>query len=449
MVTNLSNLQGHISFQQTYRPILKKCIIAAAVVILICSVAFTAHSTTLAEAITAARNYDAAYRAARAQYEAVAAKRGQARAPLLPNVAANGNIARNYQDITYDNDVLPPTSRQFNSGGYTVQLTQSIFNLGNIMAYRQSSYQEVQAAAQLIQAENDLILKVAQAYYDVLLAKENLAQLKAQRRAIEEQWAAAEKSYQIGAATITDAQEAKAKVELVKAQELEAENEIINKRMVLKTLAGNSIDDPEGVHDSPTRPEPNDINVWLARVDSSPSVVAGTAAIDAAEMEVAKTRSGHLPSIDLVASYGDNTQWVGANDPASTRTKSKVIGLQIQFPIFSGGGTHAKVKEALMSLKKAKEDLENTKRQMSLQISQAFMGIQSGLIQIKALTSGVEASETALNYNNLGYKVGMRTNMDVLNAQQQLYAARRDMNKARYNVLMQMLKLKTITGGKV
>jgi outer membrane protein len=341
---------------------------------------------------------------------------------------------------------LPPTSRNFTSNGYTVQLTQSLFHLANIMGYRQSGYLVKQAEAQLAQAEAELILKTAQTYYDMLLAKGTLEQLKAQKKAIAEQQAAAEMSYKIGAANITDVQEAKAKLELVNAQELEAENEIINKRLTLQTLAGKDISEPDGAHGEPSLPEPNDVNVWLSKVESNPSVKAATALLEAADTEVVKVKSGHLPSVDLVAAYGDNTQWSGANDPASTRTESKAVGVQVQFPIFSGGGTHAKVKEALLTRKKAKMDLENTKRQGALQINQAFVGVQLGVMQFKAQSAGVEASETALKSNNTGYSVGIRTNMDVLNAQQQLYAAMRDMNRARYNVLMQMLKLKTFTG---
>ncbi len=402
----------------------------------------------LSAAIQAAKKYDAAYLAGRAQSESVFTKRAQALAELLPRLDAYGNETRNSSTTSFDNSTQSDISRDYNSGGYTVRLTQPIFQMRSFMSYAQSRHLVLQAEAQLSQIENDLILRTAQAYYDVLLAMDRLNHIRAQKKAVKEQLAAANKSYKIGAAAITDVDESKAKFELVTAQEIEAELDLENKRRSFTTVTGPDIGTPQPVTENPAFPVPETLDAWTAKADRNPAVKAARAAMEVAKKEVGKARAGHFPSLDLVATYGDNIQGSDSNNYLSTdtRVKNKTIGLQLQVPIFSGGGTQARVNEAVKLREKAKKDYENTHRQVTLQLSQAFLGVVSGLAQIRALEAGVASSETALKSNSKGYKVGMRTNVDVLNAQQQLCSAKNDMNRARYSTWMQYLRLRLGAG---
>ncbi|MDQ5984603.1 MAG: Outer membrane protein TolC [Syntrophus sp. SKADARSKE-3] len=402
----------------------------------------------LIETIKAAKKYDSAFGAAKFQYESVLPKRAQARAGILPNLSASGNFNYTQSDVSYSNDTQPKYSLDYNSGGFAVQLRQPLFDLYNFSSFAQSKYLITQAEAQMFQAESDLTLRVAQAYYDVLLAGDTLEQLRAQEKALTEQLAAAKKSYEIGAATITDWQDSKAKFESVKAQEVVAENDKENKQRVLEMSAGPEIGVPEPVKNNPLQTEPADVNAWLTKVDENQSVKAAQAAVEIADKEIIKAQAGHFPTLNALASYSDNVQGPNSQIPGSvsTRTNDKMAGVQLQIPLFSGGGTAAKVEEMKKLKNKSVKDLENVRRQISVQIRQAFTGVISGLAQIKALEAGVESSEVALKSNTLGYSAGMRANVDVLNALQQLYSAQTDLKRARYNAWIQLLKLKTLVG---
>lgn len=210
-----------------------------------------AHAETLPEVIEAAKKYDAVYRAAVAQHGAILTKRGQARAELLPRLTGNANANWNDMRTSFDDDVQPSYTRTFNTGGYTIQLVQPIFQMGSFDNYSQSRYLAIQSTAQVAQTENELILRAAQTYYDLLLAKDTREHIAAQENAIREQLAAAEKGYRVGASSKIDILESRAKYELVRAQGIEAENDIENKRKALRTIAGPSIGDPQPVFINP------------------------------------------------------------------------------------------------------------------------------------------------------------------------------------------------------
>lgn len=431
-------LRGHL-YRFVVRPLLS--------LLMLFGMGIDLFAADLSETIQAAKRYDAAYLAGVAQYQSVLTRESQSLASLLPRLIASGNATQNAAETSYGNTSQPDVSRNYTSGGYTVQLTQPLFQMGAIHSYVQSKYLVAQAEAQRTQAENDLILRVAQAYYDVLLAIDRLEHIRAQKKSIYEQLAAASKSYKVGAGGITDVEESKAKFELVTAQAIEAEAEVENKRQALAMVAGPDIGDPRSVRSNPAFPA-GVVDDWILKVDGNPSVAAAKAAIDVAEKEISKARSGHYPNLNLVASYSDTLQGPDSNSSLSTdiRTNNKAVGLQLQIPIFEGGGTQAKVDEATRLREKARNEYQNVRRQVILQLNQAFLGIVTGLAQIKALEAGVVSSEMALKSNTKGYKVGIRTNADVLNAMQQLFSAKTDLNRARYSTWMQHLKLKLSVG---
>ena len=396
--------------------------------------------------------YDAQFASAKAAWEAGQEKLPQGRAGLLPVISATASTTWN--DVDYNRRMLntPPIDAQYNTNGYTLTLTQPIFRWQNIEQYGQSKLQVVAADAQFAQARQDLVLRVAQAYFDVLLAQDSLGLAQAQKKAIGEQLEAAKRNFEVGTATITDTHEAQARFDLVTAQELAAQNDLEIKRQALRQVIGKV---PESLavlraQVQLQRPQPDDMGKWVEAAESgSPLVAAQQAALEIADKEINKQRAGHLPTLDLVATRGRSSATgglaAGVSLPGSD-THSNTIGLQLTLPIFAGGAVMSKDREAVALREKARADLDNTRRAAALGARQAYLGVTSGMAQVRAYEQALVSSQSALDSNKLGYEVGVRINIDVLNAQQQLFATRRDLAKARYDTLVAQLRLKAAAG---
>jgi outer membrane protein len=298
----------------------------------------------------------------------------------------------------------------------------------------------------------DLIVRVAQSYFDVLLAQEAVATAQAQKTAIAEQLESAKRNFEVGTATITDTHEAQSRFDLAVAQELFALNDLEVKRQALRAIVGK---EPEtlkvlraGVQIG--RPQPDNIDKWVETAEGgNTGVLAGKAGLEIAALEAEKQRAGHYPTLDLVATRGRASQTgtvsIAGTFPGSD-TNSTTVGVQLAIPIFSGGATVSKDREAVALREKALADLENTRRTAALQARQAYLGVTSGLSQIKAYEAALASSQLALESNKLGYEVGVRINIDVLNAQSQLYDTRQKLMKARLDTLTALLKLKAAAG---
>lgn len=411
----------------------------------------TAQAADLLGVYREAVGYDAQYAAARSALAAGREKLPQGRAGLLPSIGLSANTTWNnldYQSRPSAGDI----PADYNSNGWSLSLSQPLFRWQNWAGYKQSELAVAQAETQYALAKQDLILRVAQAYFDVLLAQETLATARAQKAAISEQLAAAKRNFEVGTATITDTNEAQARFDLTTAQEIAADNDLQVKRHALEMLIGK---EPQalaalkpGVEIG--RPQPDDIAQWAASAEQgSLAVQASKAALEIADREVEKQRAGHYPTLDLVASHGRSSQTstlalgqlMHGSDVDST-----VVGLQLAIPVFAGGAISSREREAAALREKARFDLENARRQAALAARQAYLGVTSGLAQVKALEQGLVSSQTALDSNKLGYEVGVRINIDVLNAQQQVYSTRRDLAKARLDTLTAELKLKAAAG---
>ncbi|MCC6658344.1 MAG: TolC family outer membrane protein [Rhodocyclaceae bacterium] len=396
--------------------------------------------------------YDAQFASAKAAWEAGQEKLPQGRAGLLPVISATASTTWN--DIDYNRRMLntPPVDAQYNTNGYTLTLTQPIFRWQNIEQYGQSKLQVVAADAQFAQAKQDLVLRAAQAYFDVLLAQDSLGLAQAQKKAISEQLEAAKRNFEVGTATITDTHEAQARFDLVTAQELAAQNDLEIKRQALRQVIGKVPESLAALRAQVQlqRPQPDDMGKWVEAAEAgSPLVAAQQAALEIADKEINKQRAGHLPTLDLVATRGRSSATgglaAGVALPGSD-THSNTIGLQLTLPIFAGGAVMSKDREAVALREKARADLDNTRRAAALGARQAYLGVTSGMAQVRAYEQALVSSQSALDSNKLGYEVGVRINIDVLNAQQQLYATRRDLAKARYDTLVAQLRLKAAAG---
>ena len=415
--------------------------------------AATAAAEDLLQVYRDAQRYDAVYAAARHSLAAGRERIPQARALLLPSLNLNANANQQHVDVeSRDPAVSPSFSRSPTTAAYTFQLTQPIFRPQNLVQRDQADYQVRQAEATFAQASQDLGVRTAQAYFDVLAAQDTLALVGAQKAAISEQLAQAKRNFEVGTATITDTHEAQARYDLVVAQEIAAQNDLESKRRALQLVAGKEYPNLKPLRTDVrlAGPNPQDMQSWvdIAEKQAYP-VLIQEAIAEVAQLEVKRTRAAHLPTLDLVGSAGQSTESGSATQAAATTRRdftTSSIGLQLAVPLYQGGGLTSREREAAANHLKAREDLQNAKRNSALATRQAYLAVINGIAQIGALEQALKSSQSALDSNRLGYEVGVRINIDVLNAQQQLFQTRRDLAVARYNAILNHLRLKAAAG---
>ena len=427
----------------------------AAAIGLALACASTAQAQSLQVLYEAARDYDAAYRSARAQADSVGFKAEQSRALRRPTVNATGTAVYNDASTPYSSTLSTTTQQQ--SVALTAQ--QSLFNRANDRSIDQAERSIDIAQAQVQLAEQDLIVRVTQAYFDVLSAGDALGTVQASKKATIEQLASAKRNFEVGTATITDTREAQAKYDLVIAQELAAENDLNIKRLALASVVGRRGAEPKLLALPFALPPlvPAEMEEWVTRADEvSPSLKQLRLSLDVARLEIDKARAGHLPTVGISASLTDahtrlqgDTSVNGVNRPfgpnSGTGTTSN-ISLQLNLPLFAGYSVQNRIKETLSLEEKTASDLEAGRRSVAQNTRGAFLGVQSLEAQVKALEAAEASNKLSLEATQLGYKVGVRVNIDVLNAQTQLFQTQRDLAKARYDVILNRLKLRQTSG---
>ncbi len=400
-----------------------------------------------------AQKYDAVYSAARNSVEAGREKGPQGLALLLPTLNLTGNATR--QSIESDSKnptAVPSFSRYPRLYGYQLVFTQPIFRLQNWNQYDQAEFQVKQAEATFGQAAQDLMLRVAQAYFDVLAAQDTLALVRAQKAAISEQLAQAKRNFEVGTATITDTHEAQARFDLSAAQEIAAQNDLDSKRRSLQLLTGKEYVELKALRTDIKLPQPNpeDMQSWVELAEKqSYAVQVQEAGAAIAALEARRNSNAHLPTLDLVGSYGQTDQTATLTSPIGNTLTQGAIGLQLAMPLFAGGGLSSREREAAALNLKARDDLDNARRSAALTTRQSYLSVINGIAQVGALEQARVSSQSALDSNKLGYEVGVRINIDVLNAQQQLYSTERDLAVARYNTITNHLRLKAAVGSLV
>lgn len=396
-----------------------------------------------------AQRNDPVFEAARYTLQAAREKIPQARAGLLPSVSVNG--ASNYTQVSSTFGDASPVQRGVRAWTWTLQLSQPLLRMQNVYAYAESRFIVAQAAAQFVQAEQDLILRVTQAYFDVVVAQENIVVAQAQMQAVQEQLKQAKGGFEKGTHAITDVHEAQSRLALATSQWVAARNELANKQAALTKVVGQepgplSVLEPAVVI---PKPQPDNLQAWINRArERNPAVQARQSAVEAARIEVRRSRAEYLPTLDLTASYGKNYASGSTVYPVdyATRADQRQASVQLSMPIFSGGATRSRVTEATANEYRAWAELEAVRRQVAGDVQQAYTGIENGLAQIEALQAAVESSQSAVKGNRVGFGLGIRTNIDVLNAEQQFYTVQRDLAKARYDTLLQGIRLKAEAG---
>jgi outer membrane protein len=394
-----------------------------------------------------AQQNDAVFAAARATLDAGQEKLPQGRAGLLPTLGVTGNTQWNENEIA-SRDGPKLGSPNFNSNGYTITLSQPLFRWQNWVAYGQSKWQVAQAEANFLQARQDLILRVAQAYFDALYAIENLKAARANKAAIGQQLESAKKNFEVGTATITDSHEAQARYDLAVAQEIGAESDVEVKQRALQAIIGKEpgLLAPVRKDAEMKPPQPADMNQWVSSAESGAiSVQVQQAALEIATREVDRQRAGHYPTVDLVANAGNSTTF-GSIGLGQLDTDFQNVGIQFNLPIFQGMGVVSRQREAAANRMAAESNLEATRRNAALAARQYYLGVVNGLAQVRALRAALVSSQSALESNKLGYEVGVRINIDVLNAENQVYVTRRDLAKAGLDTLIAQFRLKAAVG---
>ena len=405
-----------------------------------------AQAQSLVELYESARAFDASYLSAKLQYDANLARAEQSRSNVLPTASLTGTAVR----TDFENSISTALSRTFNSQNATLSASQPLYRPGNWAAYDQSKKQVDLARALLDSAEQELIVRTSQTYFDALASQDSLNFVKAQKAAVAEQLASAKRNFEVGTATITDTREAQARYDLVLAQEIAAENDLRVKKIALDQLVGKQGTQPRSLAAPPVlRPvEPADVNTWVLQSEGAhPGIRQAQSNFEIAQLEVTKAEAGHKPTLDLTGSYNITRNPGGsASTVTNFRTNSTAIGLSLNVPLFAGFSTQNRIRETLSLSDKARSDLEGARRTVAQATRTAFFGLVSGQGQVKALEAAELSSQSALDANRLGYQVGVRINIDVLNSQSQLFQTKRDLAKARYDVLVGGLRLRQANG---
>ncbi|MFC4159994.1 TolC family outer membrane protein [Chitinimonas lacunae] len=403
-----------------------------------------ATAADLQTAYREAKKYDATYAAAQAALRAGVEGRDQARAEWLPKVSVSAGVAQS------ENQQADPRTGQLKSAtgaNYKIGLSQPIYDVRASVGSAKLNESARLAEVQFQAAEQDLAVRVAQAYFDVLYAQDSVEFVRAQKDAVSQQLAQAKKSFEVGVATITDTHEAQARYDAITAAEIAALNDLLVKQSAFQLLTGLSADGltPLSSRLQATPPQPNDVSAWVSEAEAkSQQIDAKRGALALATADIDLYRAARQPIVGLEAGFGDGMSRIGGHNYNSKGSGS--VGINLTIPVYTGGATSSKLRETIARRDQAQSDLEATRREVVLKTRQAFLGVQSGAAQIRALEQALVSTQSSLDSTRLGKDVGVRTTLDLLNAQQQYYSTRRDLARARYDYLLNRLRLKQAVG---
>ena len=398
----------------------------------------------------AALEQDANIRASRAAADSGRERLPQARAGLLPQVSANAG--RNFNDLNSTSPnilgALTTTNDKYFSDNRAVQLRQPLMNMQRWLQFEQAKSMVAESEASLDRDLQNLVVRVAGAYFEYLMADEQLDLVLAQKKLYTSLVDAAKKGLAAGSGTRTDIDDAQARLDMASAQELEARQNQDQTRRQLEVLINQPVSSVAKLNVSALKlvgPEPANLDAWTLKAEqNSPEMKAMQARLDAARREVSKSQAGHLPTLDAVA------QWSNSGSENITRINSryenKSIGLQLNVPLFSGGYVNSTIRQAVAEQTRAEETLEALRRDLGVRVHKEFRGVTEGVLRVRALEQAVRSAEQMMQSTQMSLKAGSRTQLDVLNAQQQYTMALRDLAQARFVYLMSKVKLASLAG---
>lgn len=409
-----------------------------------------AQSLSLLQAYQKAQQFDATLRAAVADNKAQKEEINKSFAAFLPQVRAGFYEGRGVTDSELPG-ALGTVSRRHNSydsRNYSLSLRQSIFNKANFAEYNQAKAGVAKSNAMLEGAQFNMAIRVTGAYLELLLSEENVRYSKSQKISAQSQLDQAKKRYKAGIGTITEVSEANANLETVIAQELEWFNGVEYAKRALENITGIYAEAALSLDSSKlplAEPQPNNVESWISMaMDKNADIVAAQNEYLAVKQEVEKNNSGHFPTLDLVASrthtQSDNNFTIGQQYDTDS------IGLQLNVPLYTGGYVVSSVRQAVARVEQATEKLSEKQRAVSADLRKYYNEITNGIARIEAQSQSVASYETALVGTQKGYESGMRSNVDVLTAQEKLYSAKRDLARERYKLIYSRILLKQIAG---
>jgi outer membrane protein len=411
--------------------------------------AIPAAAEDLMQIFREAQGADPAIAAAKANWTATQEKGPQARAGLLPVVTATGSANLYNYDASIKSDPPVDINRNFHQYIGAVSASQPLFRYQNLMVYDQAKQQVTQADYVLSIAQQDLIIRVAVAYFDILLAQYNIELAESQKKAVVEQLAQAKRNFEVGVATITDTNEAQARYDAIVAQEITTRNEYDNRVTALRAIIGRYPKELRKLRPgfSPTPPDPSSPDYWVDRALKENLIVRiAEANFEIAKLEVERARGGHYPTLDLVGSYTAQGSNAAVTSTVASDQRTATVGLLLTVPIYQGGFVDSRVREATALLEKSRQDLETARRAALFQAQTGYSGVTSAVASVRAFEQAVVSAESALASNILGQEVGVRTFLDVLNVQQNVYSTRRDLAQAIFAYLIGNLRLKAAVG---
>lgn len=414
--------------------------------ILMSCLSLPVHAADLVDIYELARQQDPRLQQAEAAHAAQLEARPQSRALLLPTVSAAANTTDNDQDRTFENPAFGG-EEGFNSHGYSLSLTQPIYHHDRFVQLKQAGKRVRQADAQLNAAQQDVIVRVAERYFDVLAAEDTLEFARAEKNAIQRQLEQTKQQFEVGLIAITDVHEAQASYDLAVAREIEAENRLADAREALSELTGR-----DHRHLRPLRekvplisPDPEDMQQWTeTALAENPQLTAVRYASEVAQQEVARQRSGHYPTVDVVVNNSKSIS--GGGSLGGSEIDSTSVSLELNVPLFEGGLVVSQTREAQQRFIEAQEVLEEQRRATIRQARESYRGVKADISRVRALQQAVVSNTSRLEATEAGLEVGTRTTVDVLDARRELFRARRDYARARYDYILNTLRLKEAAG---
>ena len=426
----------------------RRALVTALAAAFVCQ-ANTAFAMGLVQAYEAALQNDPIYRSAMHDNEAGQQYKEIGRSYLLPSVTASYAKSKNRSDITAPNFLgqMTTTHPEYDSRSAGVNIRQPLFNLDRLARYHQGAAQTNYSDALFTARGQDLVIRLVSAYAEAKYAEDQLALTTIQRDTFAEQKIVNERMFQRGEGTKTDMLETQARYDLAEAQLLEARDVVVNARSALASMVGSDVTQLDPLSDDfKVKPMvPASFEEWKSvALERSAEIAAQRYQVEVAEQEIKKNRAGHAPTVDLVAGYNKSL-----SESISTRNQDSTVrsvGVQVSIPLYSGGLVTAATTQAVANHEKAKADLDSKTSQVLVELRKQYNAATSSAARIEALVKTVESARQLVQATQQSVKGGVRINLDVLNAQQQLYTAQRDLAQARYSYLVSYLRLRFAAG---
>lgn len=377
----------------------------------------------------------------------------QARAGLLPTLSLLGAAAQYDYNNALRTDPQVNVHHQYSQGSYTLQASQPLYRPQNWISFDQAKQQIDQSQYSLASAQQDTVVRVVQSYFDVLLAKFSIELVLNQKAQVAENLAESKRRFEVGTATIIDTNEAQAKYDAILAQEIQARNDYDNKVATLRAIIGRTPKELKGVETEikPEMPAPTALEPWVDKaLQENYQVRIQQANFDIAKLEVERQRAGHYPTLDVVANFNQTVAGGAASTSLSANvtndTRLGSVGVQFNLPLYQGGAVNSRVRQAVASQETARQNLETARRAAQLQTQVSYANIVGGVAEVNSLKQAVKSAQVSYESTKLGMEVGVRTNLDVLTTQQQLFQTRYNLANSYYKYIVNAVKLKQAVG---